>query len=937
MRLKCLFLLSLLTLVTALLRAESVPGGSRVVWLEAEQFADCGKWSNDSQFVAQMGSPYLLATGVGKPVQDAVTKASLPGAGTYHLWVRCKDWHPAGNPGKFQVLVNGKASAVTFGQAQDDQWRWVDGGEFALQAPAVEVRLHDLTGWFSRCDAVVLAADPTFRPSDDLKALADQRFTYGGVSRDVKQPGPFDVVVTGGGMAGGAAALAAARLGCRVALIQDRPVLGGNASVEIGVGAQGDTTHEPLDPGETGVIEEMDPKVTKQANWSVSMDKIIRAEKNISLYVNTRATGVEMKDKAAIAAVEAVDVHRGTRYRFAGQVFIDTTGDGWVGYWAGADYHQGSEGREEFNESIAGKANDQTMGNTMVIMNWVTQNKPVPFNSPAWAYHWEKPSDFDKDPIASVHTRGERPANFDITEKGRGRDPHSADGGAHKWWVELGGMDGTITKAEWIRDELIRINLGLWDYAKNHDPEFIEYNKNRELVWMNYVPGTRESRRLMGDYVMTLKDYTDKIVHPDSVAFCGWGNDIHHPAGFFAKGNEYMQGFHWKTSIPFRSLYSRNVANLMMAGRDISVSHFALGSVRVMRTCCIEGQAAGTGAALAVRNATTPRGVYEKHLAELQDQLLKDGAYIMGRPSRDPRDLARTATVTASSVAEIPNPMLSGKGAIHGGLIHDMTTPRAVMFTAAGDHVDSVALYLGNKTGKAVKVKAVLRGAPKFEDFSSTVDLATAVGTVPPKSEGWVEFKLSAKLAPGKCYYIALPNKSAGLQWHLYGAEPAGTTRAFGPNWTPNFGCYRFKLTPGGEPMELVTGLQQKTVRLVAENVINGWNRAVEGAANSWAPDMSQKLPQWVELNFGKPVQFNSVHVTWQLPELAAGSYKIEASAGGEWKTVATVAKNDLRRRVHTFPAVTADRVRLVLASKSAAGQTPQVCEIRVYDEPGKK
>ena len=767
MRLKHAFLICLL-----LLAAFGRAGAVGVVWLEAEQFADCGKWSNDTQFVAQMGSPYLLATGVGKPVQDAVTKATLPGDGSYKLWVRCKDWHPDGNPGQFQVVVNGKPSAVIFGKAQDDQWRWVDGGEFALQAPVVEVRLHDLTGWFSRCDAVVLSSDPAFKPSDDLKPLADQRFTYGGVSRDVKRPAPYDVVVSGGGMAGGAAALAAARLGCRVALIQDRPVLGGNASVEIGVGAAGDTTHEPLDPGETGVIEEMDPKVTKDANWSVSMARVIRAEKKIDLYLNTRATGVEMKDKATIAAVEAVDVHRGTRYRFDGKIFIDCTGDGWIGYYAGADYHQGSEGREEFNESIAGKPSGQTMGNTMVIMNWATHNKPVPFLAPAWAYHWEKPSDFDNDPFSASHTRGERPANFDITEPGRGRNPHSPDGGAHKWWVELGGMHGTIDKAEWIRDELIRINLGLWDYAKNHDPKFIEYNRNRELVWMNYVPGTRESRRLMGDYVMTLKDYTDKIVHPDSVAYCGWGNDIHHPGGFFAKGNEYMQGFHWKTSIPYRSLYSRNVGNLMMAGRDISVSHFALGSVRVMRTCCIEGQAAGTGAALAVRNATTPRGVYEKHLAELQDQLLKDGAYIMGRPSRDAADLARTATVTASSVAVIDNPMLARKGgSINGGLVHPMTTTRAVMFTAAADHVDSIALFLGNTTAKAGKLKASLRGAPKFEDFSSTVDLAAAEATVPPKSNGWVEFKLSAKLVPGKCYYIAL-SKAAGLEWDLYGTEP---------------------------------------------------------------------------------------------------------------------------------------------------------------------
>lgn len=209
-----------LLICLALLAApvHGAPTGS-VTWLEAERFADCGGWSNDSQFVAQMGSPYLLATGVGKPVKDAVTSTTLPHAGQYRLWVRCQDWHPQGSPGRFQVLVGGKASAVTFGQAAAGEWRWVDGGTFELGAGAVEIRLHDLTGWFGRCDAVVLSGDAAFRPSDDLKTLSRQCEQYGGVPREIKPAGPYDVVVVGGGLAGGAAALVAARLGCRVALI----------------------------------------------------------------------------------------------------------------------------------------------------------------------------------------------------------------------------------------------------------------------------------------------------------------------------------------------------------------------------------------------------------------------------------------------------------------------------------------------------------------------------------------------------------------------------------------------------------------------------------------------------------------------------------------------------------------------------------------------
>jgi len=972
MRFACVILSCLIGVFTSAFAnasnaAEARNGGqvanlSHIVWLEAEQFADCGGWSNDPQFVALMGSPYLLATGVGKPVADAVTQARIPQPGVYRLWVRCKDWYPpnspgrvgqVGNlshptidspysPGRFQVLVAGQASRTTFGQAKEDKWHWIDGGTFDLQSAAVEVRLHDRTGWWGRCDAIVLSGDKQFRPADELSELAKQRETYGGVSREIQQPGPYDVVAVGGGLAGSAAAVAAARLGCRVALVQDRPVLGGNASVEIGVPPQGDTTREPLDPGETGIIEEFDPRVPRHTDWSTPVEKVVRAQKNLDLFLNTRATGVAMKDKKTIDAVEAVDVRKGTRYRFAGRLFLDCTGDAWIGYWAGAEYRHGSEGRDEYGETIAAAPSGQTMGNTIYAMGFKTHDNPIAFEAPAWAYKWRSFDDFDKDPINAYQTKGERPPNFDDLTKGRGREPKTADAGLHEWWIELGGMQDTIKDSEWIRDELLRINIGLWDYAKNYNPKFKDANRNKELVWMNYVPGTRESRRLIGDYVMTQKDYADKIVHPDTVAYAGWGTDIHHPWGFFAKGNAYYSGFHWKTSIPYRSLYSKNIANLLMAGRDISVSHIALGSTRVMRTCCIIGQAAGTAAAIAVQRYTTPRGVYEKYLDELQDQLLKDGAYLMGRPNRDPRDLARTATVTASSVATIPNPLLGSTGAASSNLIHDLTTPRAVMFTASSNRLNSVSLFLRSTLDKPTKLKAVLRPAKELGDFSATDNLAEATGAVPSRSAGWVEFKLAAELESGKPYYIALP-RSDGLRWDLYPTEPKGTTRAYGgPNWNRMTGTYKFKLDPGGEPMtstlpessEAPASVAPKLVRLDPENVINGWNRAVGGAPNSWAPDPKQPLPQWIELKFKKPVQFNTARVTFQLANLAAAAYKLDASTDGkDWRTVARVAGNKQRRRVHTFAPVTADRLRLVIEEHSTSGTLPRVCEIRVYDE----
>ncbi len=183
---------------------------ARVVWLESEQFDDTGRWSNDPQHVDLTGSPYLLATGVGKPVADATTTAAVPAAGTYRLWVRCRDWLPSHSPGQFQVLLGGKASEVTFGRAETDAWQWVDGGTFDLAAGDLEVRLHDLTGWWGRCDAVVLASDG-FKPENDLARLAAQRLAHRGVSPAVEAMGPYDVAVVGGGPAGIGAALSAAR------------------------------------------------------------------------------------------------------------------------------------------------------------------------------------------------------------------------------------------------------------------------------------------------------------------------------------------------------------------------------------------------------------------------------------------------------------------------------------------------------------------------------------------------------------------------------------------------------------------------------------------------------------------------------------------------------------------------------------------------------
>ncbi len=951
-------------------------GSTPVVWLEAESFEQSGGWSNDPQFVDVMGSPYLLARGVGTPVADAVARAEITTACDYRLWVRCKDWLPEYSPGQFQVLVNGTPSSVIFGKAQDDRWLWVDGGALSLDAGRVEIRLNDMTGWWGRCDAIVLSADADFQPADDVYVLERQRLKYYAPYGDVLKINPHDVVVVGGGLAGSAAAVAAASYGCSVLLIQDRPVLGGNASSEIHVPPGGDCSNEPLDPGETGIIEEFYHGSDRgyDHDWSGAIERVVKSEPKIDLRLNTRAIVVVMKDASTISAVIAMDVRSGKRMLFPGRIFIDCTGDGWIGFWAGAEFRKGREARSEFGESLAPeKADSCTMGNTLMVARF--EDSDAPFNCPEWAYQWRSPQGFDHSglhfnlqeipvPLGSpssgalfrfAHSagflagqhapegsggEGTKPASrmmpitpphYQSFNRSKGYFPRTKDGGFFEWWVELGGTADTIYDAERTRDELFRINLGLWNYVKNHSREHKDANKNRRLVWINHVPGKRESRRIIGDYILTQWDYADRIVHDDNVAYGGWGIDDHHPNGFWKEGPMYFNAYRGhKVSIPFRCLYSKDISNLLLAGRNISVSHVALGGVRVMRTTCLMGQAAGTAAALCAEKNVLPREAGKLDIHELQQRLLKDGAYVVGQKNEDPRDLALKAVVTASSVKTIPDPR---RTTLSSGtpLIHDLSMPRAVLFKPTTDTIESISLYLRSLNDAATPLTLTLRPAKAFRDFSSETDLAAAKATVPAKSQGWVSFDLRCPVDRESYYYVFVL-AAKGIQWELYPVLVENTCRAYGASaWTVRDECYKFKLSPGGQP----TVPHVPIVTLSPQNVIDGYSRAVNGAPHSWGPDPSQRLPQWVELKFDKPRQFNTIHVTFQTQSLSCPDYSIEVPDGGTWRPVVTAQGNRKRRIVHSFAAIVSDRLRLVVKSPARDNQrdSAQLCELRIYDE----
>ncbi|MGC9329505.1 MAG: FAD-dependent oxidoreductase, partial [Candidatus Hinthialibacter sp.] len=515
-------------------------------------------------------------------------------------------------------------------------------------------------------------------------------------------------------------------------------------------------------------------------------------------------------------------------------------------------------------------------------------------------------------------------------EKGQGYRPRNEEGGFFQWYIELGGMQDTIYDAEEIRDELFRINLGLWNYVKNHHPDYQEKNKSRRLTWINYAPGKRESRRLEGDYILTQWDYADQIIHEDNVAYGGWGVDVHHPNGFWKSGPMYYSAYRGQhISIPFRSLYSKNVSNLMMAGRDASVSHVALGGVRVMRTTCLMGQATGAAAAICVEKNVNPREAGKKYIHAIQQRLMKSGAYIMGQRNEDPDDLALQAKASASSVKTIPDPKVRLFDP-NTPLIHDLNMQRAVMFQPNQNRIEEIALHLRSSNHAETPIRLTLRKAEAFGDFSSNADLASAEAAVPPNSQGWVRFPLHVQVNPDDYYYVFLPPQK-GLQWDLFPVRKENACRAYGgPNWTRRDECYTYTLAPGE-----VEEINIPQIALEADGVIDGYNRVVDGDLHSWGPDPQQELPQWIELRFDEEKQFNTIHVSFQNYEYLCPKYLIQAERDGEWETLIAVENNQRRRNVHPFPTVVSEAIRLVL--NAPANQHPedsaQICEIRIYDE----
>ena len=451
-----------------------------------------------------------------------------------------------------------------------------------------------------------------------------------------------DLVVVGGGLAGVCAAVTAAREGARVVLVQDRPVLGGNSSSEVRLWVLGATSHMGNNnrwAREGGLINEIlldsiwrNPEGNAVLFDSLLLEKAV-SEPNLTLLLNTAAHDAELNEDGGIRSVRAFCSQNSVTYDLRAPLFCDASGDGVIGFLAGAAFRIGAESRSEFGEGFAPENESQDLLGHSLYFYARDTGRPVRYTPPSFALD-------------------------DITKIPRFRRFSTQDQGCSLWWIEYGGLRDTVHETEEIKWELWKVVYGVWDHIKNSG-EFPDA-ETMTLEWVGTIPGKRESRRFEGDYMLVQQDVVEQREHHDAVSFGGWAIDLHPSEGVYSREEPCTQ---WHSrgvyQIPYRCMYSRNVPNLFLAGRIISASHVAFGSSRVMATCAHGGQAVGVAAALCARDGSNPAALAAvERIEELQQSLLKRGQYIPGVALQDDEDLVSTATeITASSeltLAELP-------------------------------------------------------------------------------------------------------------------------------------------------------------------------------------------------------------------------------------------------------------------------------------------
>jgi hypothetical protein len=775
----------------------------------------------------------------------------------------------------------------------------------------------------------------------------------------------FDFVVVGGGLAGLCAAIAAARQGARTAILQDRPMFGGNSSSEIRVGPLSAAHFNPW-ARETGILEELlltersrnhDDIYDGMANshYDLVLHEAAKREPNLAVFLNTSVRGVETEalpdGRRRIVSVAASQLASEKELRVRGQQFADCTGDATVGALAGADFRWGREARSEHGEPMAPvTADNQTMGSTLT-MRARNIGRPVPYSPPEWAMLYRTPEELG---LARLPNRFNR-----------------VDYGGY-WWIEVGTPFDQISDNQAIKDELLRHVLGVWNYVKNYSADR-EIAANYALEWIGMVPGKRESRRLLGDVILTEHDCRCDRQWPDRVAYAGWFIDVHTMGGILNKkepGEPSNVDENYRVwtreppfSLPLRALYSRNVANLWMAGRNISVTHVALGATRVMMTHALQGQAVGTAAAHALRHDILPRQAADPagpHIGRIQQQLLRDDVNVLDLPNADPADLARTAKATADSHAPLDLAPLNGA-------FLPLSKPHAVIFPVTSETLDALSLYCRNETDASATLQLELQPCERIWDILPTPPVARWSMEIPARFCGWVTGHPRARLTPGRPVRLCL-GAAPGVSCGFSSRRPTGVGVQY--LHTCHGGCdagheHIDTLQPHETDIPAYTlwshlrRLQPLALQLepaqfpyAPESVNNGlaWPLAMP---NLWVSDPRRMLPQSLTLTLARPERVNTVLVSFDTylwaPYHDMGAFwrahtcvrdwRLHALVDGQWRVVFEETGNFLRRRTASFATVTATALKLeILATNhsdlpqaAASEESARVYELRAY------
>ena len=574
------------------------------LFLEAESFDHLGGWFVDSQSFEELHSAYVMAHGLGVPVQDARTNIEIPEDGTYAVYVRTRDWTAVWDvkdpAGKFQLQIDGCMMTAILGTYGRD-WAWQKAGEQFLSAGSHTLSLHDLTGFNGRADAIYLTTEGDV-PGNSTEELDELRRTLGG-AEVTESAERYELIVAGGGIAGICAALSASRLGVKTLLIHDRSVLGGCNSSEVRVNLGGQINRKPY-PNLGDVVKEIAPIMGLPSLYDASYYEDARKAHafevregglNAALLLNSRVTETECEKNGQISSVVVTNVLSGKRTRFRAPLFIDATGDATLARAAGCETMYGREARSAFNESLAPlEAEKLVMGHSL---RWYSEEreKNMPFPDIDW--------------------------NMGLT------DSTCLNVKSGDWEQETGFRRDMVHETEYIRDYGLRAILSNWAYQKNHYKNKADFARS-ELQWISPMGGKRESCRIVGEHILTQNDMVDHVIYEDASAVATWTIDMHFPEpdndDAFPepfRSFAYHLGIHEPYPVPYRCMVPKGVSNLLLAGRILSCTHVAFSSIRVMRTLGALGEVAGMAAAVCREKQCSPLEVYSKYLDALKEKM----------------------------------------------------------------------------------------------------------------------------------------------------------------------------------------------------------------------------------------------------------------------------------------------------------------------------